>query len=227
MDREKSVNRYSALDVSAILDGSQVLLDDEQYRVIILKSPPAAAWWGRDSRWCTTNPPWFQTYQQHGELAYIEDRRRKGRWQFQFWRCELRNWRNRRTDALEFAKRHPAVIDALKSRIERDFRARFFFGFAVDGESFDHSLNLAGVRLKSLPSSLQVRDDLDVSETGLRKLPEGLRVGGNIYVSDNPIPTMPDDYRIRGTRFIRSKRLLHLSEHTGTSDRRMSGIPDQ
>ena len=203
---------YTPLDISSIIDGSQLLLDDKRYRVVVLETAPSAAWWSRGTRWCTANSGWFQTYHQHGDLIFIEDRRTALRWQFQFWRCELRNWRNRRTDPLVFAKRHPAVIEALKSRIDRDFRARFFFGLVSEGETFEHSLNLSGVRLKCLPLWLRVRDDLDVSETGLKSLPEGLTVGGNLHVSERPRPAMPVNFRIRGTRFIRSKRLLHLSE---------------
>ena len=142
----------------------------------------------------------------------MEDRRSGSRWQFQFWRCELRNWRNRRTDAMVFAKKYPAIIDALRSRIERDFRARFFFGLVSDGEVIEHSLNLRGIRLKSLPVRLRVRDDLDVSETEIKALPKGIRVGGDLYVSEHPLPQMPSDFKIRGRRYIRSKRLLHLSD---------------
>jgi hypothetical protein len=203
---------FTELDISAIIDGSQLLLDDKGYRVVVLKTAPSAAWWGRGTRWCTVNAGWFQTYHRHGELIFIEDRRKALRWQFQFWRCELRNWRNRRADPLVFAKRHPAVIEALRSRLRRDFRARFFFGLVGDGETFEHSLNLSGVRLKNLPRCLRVRDALDVSETGLRFLPDGLTVGGNLHVSEHPMPEMPDNFKIGGIRFIRSRRLMHLGE---------------
>jgi hypothetical protein len=212
MDHEDGSEWYTSSDISAIIDGSQFLLDDGRHRVVSLKTASAAAWWGRGTRWCTTNPGWFQTHDQHGELIVIEDRRKTMRWQFQFWRCELRNWRNRRADPHVFANKHPAIMEALTSRIERDFRARFFFGLAADGEYIEHSLNLSGVRLKSLPNGLKVRDDIDVSETGIKALPEGLRIGGDLYVSEYPLPEMPSDYKIRGIRYIRSKRLLHLSE---------------
>lgn len=209
---DQGPERYTPLDISAIIDGSQLLLDDGRYRIISLKNAAAAAWWGRETRWCTKNPGWFQTYDKHGELICIEDRRQAKRWQFQFWRCEFRSWRNRRCDPLVFAEKHPDVIDALRNRIERDFRARFFFGLAGEGEMIQHSLNLRGVPVKRLPRSLRVRDDLDVSETGIKCLPEGLRVGGDLYVSEHPLPKMPSDFRINGVRWIRSKRLQHLSE---------------
>jgi hypothetical protein len=51
-----------------------------------------------------------------------------------------------------------------------------------------------------------------VSETGIKCLPEGLRVGGDLYVSEYPLPEMPTDLRVNGLRWIRSKRLQHLSE---------------
>jgi hypothetical protein len=212
MDLDLGPERYTPLDISAIIDGSQLLLDDGRFRVIILRTAAAAAWWGRGTRWCTTNPSWFQTYDKHGELICIEDRRKSKRWQFQFWRCEFRTWRNRRSDPLVFAQKYPVVIDALRDRIERDFRARFFFGHATEGESIEHSLNLRGVPIKRLPCGLRVRDDLDVSETGIKCLPEGLRVGGDLYVSEYPLPEMPTDLRVNGLRWIRSKRLQHLSE---------------
>lgn len=215
MHHDDTAERYTPLDVSAIIDGAQVLLDNCRHRIVVLNTAPAAAWWGRGTRWCTANAGWFQKYQRHGDLVYIEDRGKALRWQFQFWRCEFRNWRNRRADPLVFARRYPSIIEALRSRLERDFRARFFFGLAAEHECVEHSLNLRGVPLKCLPSGLRIRDDLDVSETSMKVLPEGLRVGGDLYVSDAPLPSMPKDYEIGGIRFIRSKRLLHLSEGIG------------
>lgn len=211
MDHEQTDTHYSPLDVRAIIDGAEVLLDDGRYRVLALKTAPAAAWWARDTRWCTANPGWFQTHQGHGELIYIEDRKSRGRWQLQLWRCEFRNWRNRRVDPIGFAARHPAVMRALDDRLRRDLRARFFFGLVQSGQIFEHSLNVSSVRLKSLPNGLRIRDDLDVSFTGIKQLPEALRIGGHLYVSDDPMPAMPQDYRLRGHRFIRSRRLMHLA----------------
>ena len=215
MEQDAQTARYTSSDIAAILDSSTFLLDDGRYRVISLVAAPAASWWGRDTRWCTTDPAWFQAYHQHGELIFMEDRRTAMRWQFQFWRCELRNWRNRRADPLLFANRHPAIIEILRSRIERDFRARFFFGFVRDGEQVDHSLNLSGVPIQSLPTGLRIRDDLDVSGTGIRTLPQGLRVGGHLYVSARPLPLMPSDVKLRGRRYIRNTCLLHLCDTIG------------
>lgn len=203
MDHDSTADCYKPEDIEAIMNGAQVLLDDLRHRVVVLKAAAAASWWGRGTRWCTADPAWFQTYHQHGDLIYIEDCRTRLRWQFQFWRCELRNWRNRRADPLMFARRYPAVLECLKPQFDRDFRARFFFGLVQEGEIFDHSLNLSGVRLRFLPSGLGVRDDLDVTETGLTALPKGLKIGGDLYISGHPLLTIPGCLSLRGRKYMR------------------------
>lgn len=195
-----------------LIDAGRVLLDDGRYRVITLEGALGAQWWGRGSRWCTVDPVLFQNYRKYGELIYIEERSTGRRWQLYLHRCELRTARNRRAEGAYFAKSHPAVIEALRSRIDANFRARFFFGFGAENEKVDHSLNLRGVKLRSLPRGLHVRDDLDVCDTGIRELPEGLRVGGDLHVSEFTLRSIPADVKIKGIRYIHSKRLLHLND---------------
>jgi len=189
---------FHRIDVAAIIDGSQFLLDDSAYRVICLNSAPASAWWGQGTRWCTTGSGWFQGYRTYGELIFIEDRQKERRWQLYVHNCEFRNARNRRANGQVFARTHPRVIDALRERIIRDARASLFFGLISDGAHVEHSLDLRRLPIERLPKGLKVRDDLDVRATGIAALPEGLRVGGDLLVSARATPVFPTDLEVGG-----------------------------
>jgi hypothetical protein len=186
------------MDVAAIFDGAQFLLDDGDYRVIVLNSAPAAAWWGEGTRWCTTGSGWFAGYRQYGELIYIEHRPKARRWQLYILNCEFRNARNRRVNGQVFARGHPSVIRVLHSRIVADCRASLFFGLTPDGTHIEHSLNLRRIPIESLPAYLYVRDDLDLRATGIRALPEGLKVGGDLILSGQATPTLSPNLEVGG-----------------------------
>lgn len=199
---------YRAIDVAAIIDGAQVLLDDGTYRVLCLNSAPASAWWGQGTRWCTTGPAWFDNYRTYGELVYIEHRPKSRRWLLYISKCEFRNARNRRANGQVFARQHPAVINVLRGRIYADFRASIFFGLTPDGAHVEHSLNLRHVPVLRLPERMTVRDDLDLRATGIVELPKGLSVGGDLLLSARLTPKMPADLRVRG-RILRCDGYLH------------------
>jgi len=190
--------KYRRIDVAAIVDGTQFLLDDGTYRVLSLNSAPASAWWGDGTRWCTTGSGWFVGYRQYGELIYIEHRPKGRKWQLYIHNCEFRNARNRRANGQFFADAHPRVIDALQSRIAADSRAKIFFGLMPEGARVEHSLNLRRIPIASLPAGLQIRDDLDLRATGIRSLPEGLTVGGDLLLSAQATPTIPVDLEVSG-----------------------------
>jgi hypothetical protein len=189
---------YHCVDVTAILDGGRVLLDDGVYRVVSLNTAPASAWWGRGTRWCTTSPDWFENYRTYGELIYIEHRPTGRRWLLHLHTCEFRNARNRRASGQVFAQLHPSVVNVLRSRIDGDPRATLVFGLTPDGAYIDHSLNLRHLPIRKLPSELSVRDDLDVRSTGITELPPGLKVGGDLLVSAKAPPRIPADLIVGG-----------------------------
>jgi hypothetical protein len=189
---------YKRIDVAAIIDGTQFLLDDGTYRVLCLNSASASAWWGNGTRWCTTGSGWFVGYRQYGELIYIEHRPKGRKWQLYIHNCEFRNARNRRANGQVFAHAHPTVVDTLRSRIVAETRAKLFFGLMPEGARVEHSLNLRHIPIANLPAGLQVRDDLDLRATGIRSLPEGLKVGGDLLLSGQATPTLPTDLEVGG-----------------------------
>lgn len=196
--RTDDEDTFRRIDVAAIIDGAQVLLDDGTYRVLCLNNAPAAAWWGRGTRWCTAGGGWFAGYRQYGELIYVEHRAKGRRWQLYIRNCEFRNARNRRVNGQVFARGHPCVIDALYTRITADWRATLFFGLMAEERRIDHSVDLRRIPIETLPSGLQVRDDLDLRSTGIRSLPEGLKVGGDLLLSAQATPTLPADLEVGG-----------------------------
>jgi len=189
---------YRRIDVAAIIDGTQFLLDDGTYRILCLNNACASAWWGDGTRWCTTGAGWFAGYRMYGELIYIEHRPKARRWQLFMHNCEFRNARNRRANGQVFARKHPVVIQALRRRLLPDARVSVFFGLTPDGARIEHSLNLRRIPVESLPVRLQVRDDLDLRATGIRSLPEGLKVGGDLLLSGQATPTLPADLEVGG-----------------------------
>jgi hypothetical protein len=191
-----------------------MLLDDGCYRVITLNNASAAAWWGEGTRWCTTGSGWFAGYRQYGELIYIEHRTKGRRWQFYPHNCEFRNARNRRANGQVFARSHPAVIEALRSRIASNARASLFFGLTAEGTRIEHTVDLRRLPIESLPARLYVRDDLDLRATGLQALPEGLQVGGNLLLSARLTPSFPRGLYVGGCIHIcnGSRVVEHLTQ---------------
>ena len=203
---------FRRVDVAAIIDGAQVLLDDGHYRVHLLNNASAAAWWGEGTRWCTSGSGWFAGYRQYGELIYIEDRTKGRRWQLYLHNCEFRNARNRRANGQVFARAHPVVIQALYSRVVHDSRASLFFGLMSDGARIEHSVDLRWLPIETLPERLYVRDDLDLRASGIQALPEGLQIGGDLLLSARVTPSFPRHFEVGGRILCcdRSRVVEHL-----------------
>lgn len=216
MQSKQHETSFRRIDVAAIIDGSQVLLDDGTYRVISLNNASASAWWGEATRWCTTGSGWFSSYRQYGELLYIEHRPKGRRWQLYVHNCEFRNGRNRRANGQVFARSHPVVMQCLSDRLDRDIRAKVFFGLAEDGVKIEHSLNFRRIPIQSLPAGMRVRDDLDLRATGLLVLPDGLEVGGDLLLSGRLTPQFPAKLKVRGRIWlcdIPNQRPVAVSVH--------------
>lgn len=122
---------YRETDVAAIFDGTQTLIDNSAYRVLALNNLSAAAWWGRGTRWCTCEPVWFEGYRRDGELFYIEHRPSARRWQLHVESGQLRNWRNRRANVHNFARRHPVVVQGIVALSSSPKRTALFFAMTT------------------------------------------------------------------------------------------------
>ena len=82
--------------------------------------------------------------------------------------------------------------------MQNDWRALFYFNLVKENARFEHSLNLTGLRVNSLPARLSVRDDLVLSHNPISELPEGFFVGGNLDIRNTVISTVPQSNRILG-----------------------------
>ena len=55
------------------------------------------------------------------------------------------------------------------------------------------SINLEGRYIESLPDNLEVKKDLNISNTKIKKLPTNLKVGGSLYAAGSSLEFIPDD----------------------------------
>lgn len=86
--------------------------------------------------------------------------------------------------------------------MQNDWKALFYFRLVNENARFEHSLNLTGLRISSLPVRLSVRDDLVLRHNPICELPDDLFVGGNLDLRNTVITKIPPSNRILG-RVIR------------------------
>lgn len=96
-------------------ENTEVLYDGDDLLVVIAKTPEAASFWGKNTRWCTTseNGGRFQQYNREGPLYVIIDRSDNQKYQFHFPSGQFMDETDRRILLSEFIDRHPSIMDIL------------------------------------------------------------------------------------------------------------------
>jgi hypothetical protein len=191
-----TIQKHLGFDLALDSGGLNVIRNDVDYAIAVVRSSHAAFLIAQDTRWCIAEGDWFQKYMTHGDLIYIEQRPLGRRWLLHSWTCEFRNARNRRAHGPTFATHHRGAVADLLVVAGQYFRLPFFFGVVPTNTCIEHSLNLAFTPVDRLPDGLRVRDDLDIWCTHLQTLPKGLVVGGNLTIA--PSLEIPRDAVVAG-----------------------------
>lgn len=94
---------------------AKVLLDTDDYMVLIPETHEAAIYFGKNTNWCTTIPTasHYRSYTQQGPLYIILRRKDGRRWQFHFETQQFMDERDNPIDLDEFIDENPAVFDAI------------------------------------------------------------------------------------------------------------------
>lgn len=185
----------------AVILGSHVLYADSRIAALSLENHWAARYWSEGTRWCIASKSIFQDYRERGRLLLFrvinEDRRYllSPSW------LEFRNDRNRRMSLTAFIDRFPKIEPAIRSIMQNDWRALFYFNLAIENMRIEHSLDLTALGISSLPKHLRVRDDLVLRHNPIGVLPRDLWVGGNLDVRETNISEIPAAIRVFGKVF--------------------------
>lgn len=188
---------FSRIDVTAIINGARVLLDDGTYRVLSLDNASAATWWGEERAGALPETAGLLDIGSMANSYMLNTDQSSDAGSYTFTTASF-GMPETAVRMVRSSRQHPAVIEALRSRIIADCRAKLFFGLTPDGARIEHSINLRRIPIQSLPEGLKVRDDLDLRATGIRSLPEGLSVGGDLLLSGQATPLLPSSLDVRG-----------------------------
>lgn len=198
----RSLGHYDRSHLEAIILGSHVLYIDGRLSALSLENHHAARFWAAESKWCIESKSWFEDYRQSGTLILFSLLREHRRYLLSPANLEFRNTRNRRVSLRAFIERFPNVESTVRQILARDWGALFHFELARPDMHFDHSLDLNGLQISSLPCRLSVRDDLVLRYNPIAALPADLIIGGNLDIRDTGILSVPDSVQIMG-RVIR------------------------
>ena len=91
---------------------ADVVLDSDEYMVVIPKTEEAAVYFGKNTRWCTTTGH-FDHYTNDGSLYIILRRSDAKRWQFHFHSDQFMDESDRQIDMNAFYKNDFPVIEAI------------------------------------------------------------------------------------------------------------------
>lgn len=198
----RSLGHYDRSHLEAIILGSHVLYIDGRLSALSLENHHAARFWAAESKWCIESKSWFEDYRQCGQLILFSLLRERRRYLLSPANLEFRNTRNRRVSLRAFIERFPNIEAMVRQILARDWRALFHFELARPDMHCDHSLDLNGLQISSLPCRLSVRDDLVLRYNPIAALPADLIIGGNLDIRDTGILSVPDSVQIMG-RVIR------------------------
>ena len=182
--------------------GSHILYADSRLVALSLESHRAAQFWSVDTSWCIDSKAWFDDYRKRGKLILFRLLNGNQRYLLSPSWCEFRNARNRGLSMTAFLERFPKIEPTVRTVMQHDWKALFYFNLVRENTRFEHSLNLTGLRVGSLPAGLSVRDDLVLRHNPIGELPEGLFVGGDLDLRNTVIADIPRSNRILG-RVIR------------------------
>lgn len=198
----RSLGHYDRSRLEAVILGSHILYIDGRLSALSLESHQAARFWSTDTNWCIESKSWFEDYRESGKLVLFRLHKENRRYLLSPANLEFRNARNRRVNLRAFIERFPNVESTVRQLLARDWRALFHFELVRSDMHFDHSLDLNGLQISSLPCRLSVRDDLVLRYNPIAALPADLIIGGNLDIRDTGILSVPDSVQIMG-RVIR------------------------
>lgn len=181
-----------------IIFGSHILYADSRLVAVSIESHRAARFWSENTKWCIDSKSWFDDYRTRGKLILFRLLNSNQRYLLSPSWCEFRNARNRGLNMTAFLERFPKIESTVRKAMQDDWKALFYFGLVKDDTHFDHSLNLTGLRVKSLPARLSVRDDLVLCHNPISHLPDQLFVGGDLDIRDTEVTTIPSTIHIVG-----------------------------
>jgi hypothetical protein len=111
---------------AAKIEGTDVLLDNEDYFIAIPKTYDAAKFYAANTRWCTSREQEFNQYSSQGHLFVIITREDNEKYQFHFQSSQFMDAQDEAIEFDEFLKEHPVVKDTIiryaEAHVATDFK---------------------------------------------------------------------------------------------------------
>ena len=103
-------------------------------------------------------------------------------------------------------------------------KLRLVNGGLKDGDTIEE-MDLAGVKLKSLPENLTVNGDLSLKKSSITVLPQVLTVKGDLNISGCKIAVLPPGVKVSGKLNISNTRIAALPEGLTVGSIDITGTP--
>jgi len=110
-----------------------------------------------------------------------------------------------------------SFFNFLEKRDNRKAPARYKFAHEPESltpEDLDikSNLDLTDTKITTLPKGLKVDGNLNLSNTEITSLPEDLKVGGNLNLSNTEITSLPKGLKVGGNLNLRQTKITSLPE---------------
>jgi len=119
-DAKPRIEAASAKELAKNADvGTDILRDDEEWKVAVINNKGAACTLGKDTDWCTAAPGlnyFEQYYKEDDPLFYIENKGTEERWQFHYGSSQFMDVNDSQVDREKWEELHDILKGALEKK---------------------------------------------------------------------------------------------------------------
>ncbi len=209
----------------------EVLLDNENWLVLIPKTKNASMVYGKGTRWCTAsdNYNYFDSYTKDGPLYIIIDKKIKPaekdyskiyKHQFHFESDQFMNADDIRINYIDFLQSNPDLLKVFSS-LKNGFglTIKLLFGITIpedEKEIFlgaNKMLNLSSIRCADLPENLIIHGGLNLEKSEYIKRIKNITIHGDLLISNSSIESFEGKLHVDGKLDVKnSKNFKHIPE---------------
>lgn len=216
------------------LEGAEVHLDTDRWRVLSPLNVEAARLYGSGTRWCTASAGHnqFEYYvgsRHPNSKLYIiidkqatPDNKTTHKYQFHFETKQFMNALDHSVDYLKLLKENEELLTCFTSLKDGNgLRLKFLFGMDLSPE--DKIIKngncdwLREYQADELPESLEIHGDVDLSNCRAKRV-KNLKVLGNLNISNSDIEEIHGKFEVGGIFDAQDSKLRHLPEGTCVKD---------
>lgn len=218
--RELASNPDSLQSKSELLKETKkeidVLLDNDNWMVLIPKTKNSSIIYGKGTRWCTAseNYNYFENYSKDGPLYIIIDKQIKTsekdyskiyKHQFHFESDQFMNADDVRIDHIAFLGKYPELLSVFAS-MKNGFglTLKLLFGLPIPESEKEitlpagKTLNLSSIKCDTLPENLIIHGSLNLEKSDHIKSLKNITVNGDLFLAQSSIEKIEGKLYVQG-----------------------------